>query len=454
MKKILCTLLALTIILSVLPAQAFAKSDTVTLYGNKISVHAKRICFVKGSEDTYSYVGSFYDSSFGKYHYVGENTVDLKSVAEKLPELQSLVVIGGGVKNVSALSDLKDLVWLGFYQCSGTEDLSFLKNLTGLKKFRYEYIFAEKENTSIKPLSYLKNLTELYLDVPGETLSDISPLAGLTKLKKLELDHVGDNNAETFKKLKNLRELTVKFSYGNTGADIGFLPYLKKLEYLDITGHTQNINTAAKLKNLKELHIGDTKEDLSFIGEMTQLEKLYLLYTNDTFAPNIGKLKNLKELSLMDIKHSDRGNTSFISKLTSLESLKIFDEYDYGIIISGISKLKKLKHLELAECRFGDLSELKKCTALEEIILDGCKSDFDIKWLEGTGVKDLHISVGNRGSIKNMDRITSLKKLEHLLLFFTGISEQSAKKIKKSLPDCKIEVGEFNEYYRLETKIY
>lgn len=451
MKKILSVIFAFAIIFTMLPVQSFAKSDTVTLYGNKFSVHTKQVCFVKGSKDEDSDSGSFYDGSFKKYYYVGDEAVDLKLVAEKLPELQNLVVIRSDVKNVSALSELKDLVWLGFHQCSGSENLSFLKNLTGLKKFRYTNIFGDKECESIKPVSYLKNLTELYLYVPMETAVDLRPLKGLTKLKKLEMEYAGSAYIDALKNLKNLRELDL---YLIGTADMTFIKNLKKLESLNIVGQTKNIKNLAELKNLKKLHIGDTREDLSFIGEMTRLEKLYLSYTNDTFAQNIGKLKNLKELSLLGVKISSLSDTSFISKLTSLERLKIFDDYDYGITVSGISKLKNLKHLELAECRFGNLSELKTCAALEEIIIDNCKSDFDIKWIEGTSVKDLHISVGDRGEIKNMDSVTSLKKLEHLLLFFSGISEQSVKNIKKSLPDCKIEVWEFDEDYELETKIY
>lgn len=449
MKKVLSVIFALAIILTMLPVQSFAKSDTVEIYGNKVSVHTKQICFVKGDEDEDSLWAKFYDSSFKKYCYVGDETIDFKVVAEKLPELQNLVVINSDVKNLSSLANLKDLAWLGLHQCSGSENLSFLKNLTGLKKFRYTNIYGDKECESIKPVSYLTNLTELYLSVPAETAADIRPLKGLTKLKKLEMDKAGSAYLDVLKNLKNLRELDL----GTIGtADMTFLKSLKKLESLDIVGNTQNISIVTELKNLKELSIGDTREDLSFIGEMTQLEKLLLSYTNETFAEKIGNLKNLKKLSLMDIKNGWHPySLDFLGKLESLEDLFIMGQDDMDI--TGISKLKKLKTVSIWLCEFDDLSELKKCKALENLQIYNCNSDFDVKWIENSSLKSLSISSGGSGVVKNMNKLATLKNLESLTMDFTGISEETAKKIKKAVPKCRIEVYELG-YGDYETVVY
>ena len=448
MKKVLSVIFALAIIFTMLPVQSFAKSDKVEIYGNKVSVHTKQICFVKGSKDEDSFSASFYDSSFKNYYYVGDETIDFKVVAEKLPELQNLVVIRSDVKNLSALANLKELVWLGLHQCDGSENLSFLKNLTGLKKFRYTNIYGDKECQSIKPVSYLTNLTELYLSVPAETAADIRPLKGLTKLKKLEMDKAGSAYIDVLKNLKNLRELDLDL-IGTT--DMTFLKSLKKLESLDIVGKTKNISVITELKKIKELHIGDTNEDLSFIGEMTQLEDLFLSYTNKSFTESIGNLKNLKELSLMDINNGRRYSLDFLSELESLEYLYIMGQHDMDI--TGISKLKKLKTVSIWLCEFDDLSELKKCKTLENLQIYNCNSNFDVKWIEGAKIKELRISSGGSGIIKNMDKLATLKNLEYLLMDFTGISEETAKKIKKAVPKCKIEVCELS-YGDYETVVY
>ncbi len=443
MKRFLSVIFALAVIFTMLPAQSFAAVDKIRLYGNKISVHAKQICFVKGSADDSLTMPELYDGDFKKYYYVGDSTVDFKLVAEKLPELQNLVVIGSDVKNLSSLADMKDLVWLGLHQCGGSEDLSFLKKLSGLKKFRYTNIYGEKECESIKPVKYLKNLTELYLDVPGKATADISPIKGLTKLKKLHLECIDAKNALIIKNLKNLRELYLEVIDGRSEVDLTFLGDLKKLEKLDITERysstrSKGLSSAAKLKKLKSLSISDFEdEDLSFVGEMPQLEELIISYSNNSFAKTVGNLKKLKTLMLFDMQC----DMSFLSELKSLEVLFVFGSYNLDI--TGISKLKKLKAVSVDLCEFDDLSELKKCPSLEELIIYNCDTDFDVKWIEGSGIKSLKLSSGGDGKVKNMDKLATLKSMEYLTMDFTGISEETAKKIKKAVPKCRIEVYEF-----------
>lgn len=439
MKKILCILFSMAMLLAVLPLQSFAaKTDNtkVELYGNKISVHAKQICFVEGTEED-AFYNSLYDSGFKNYYYVGDATIDFKVVAQKLPELQNLVVIRSDVKNVSALKNLKDLVWLGLHQCDGSENLSFLKNLTGLKKFRYTNIYGESECESIKPVSYLKNLTELYLNVKWSAIDDITVLKGLTKLKKLDLQYVGGDDVAVIKNFKNLKELSLNLS---DTTDMSFLNNLTKLETLDISGDTTNISTVTKLKKLKKLDIDATEEDLSFIGEMTGLEELSLSYVGKSFTKTLGNLTNLKALSLLDINNGRNYDMSFLPKLKSLEDLFVFGHPNLDV--TGISKLKNLKSAAIMLCEFNDLSELKKCKALEELIIYNNNSSFDIKWIEGSNIKDLRISDGAYGGIKNMSKLGTLKSMEYLLMDFTGISDETAKAIKKAVPNCKIEVCE------------
>ncbi len=457
MKKALSVIFALAIIFTMLPMQSFAKSDKVEIYGNKISVHTKQICFVKGNKEEDSLSESLYDSSFTKYYYVGDETVDFKVVAEKLPELQNLVVIRSDVKNLSALAEMKDLVWLGLHQCGGSEKLSFLKNLTGLKKFRYTNIYGDKQCESIKPISYLKDLTELYLEVPAKAVEDISPLKGLTKLKKLYIKNISGKNVPIIEKLKNLRELDIEINDSDSLVDLTFLGELKKLEKLDITERYSGtkctgLNVITKLKKLKDLGIHDfEREDLSFIGEMTQLEALSISYSSRSFTKTIGNLKNLKELVLTEINDGRRYDMSFLPELTSLESLFVFG--NRYLDITGISKLKKLKDVSIWLCEFDDLSELKKCPALENLIIYNCNSDFDVKWIESAKIKDLRISGGGSGIIKNMNKLSTLKNMEYLLLDFTGIPDETAKKIKKSVPGCKIEVCELG-YGEYDTVFY
>lgn len=456
MKKVLCVLFSLAILITVMPLKGFAaeKSETVTIYGNKISADAKQLCFVAGDEDGYVFP-ELYDSSFKKYYYIGDNTFDCKLIAEKLPKLQNLVVIRSKVINKSALENLDDLVWLGFHQCDGTENLSFLKNLPQLKKFRYTNIYGDTQCESINPVSYLKNLTELSLDVKASAYKDLAALKNLTKLRTLELEVVSAKGAKVLGNLKNLRKLDIQVIDSEETVDLSFLSNLTKLEELDITERYSDTNSTGlsnvrSLKKLKTLGIHDFEyEDLSFVGEMKQLESLSVSYSNTSFTQSIENLTNLKELTLLDLTRRS-ADLSFISKLKNLETLHIMGQ-DFGSL-KGISNLKNLKHFSIWLCEFDDLSELKKCSSLEDVVIYNNNSAFDAGWLAGLNIKDLRISAGS-APLENPEKLATLKKLEYLLLDFTGISEETAKKIKKAVPKCKIEVCELS-YGDYNTVIY
>ena len=120
--------------------------------------------------------------------------------------------------------------------------------------------------------------------------------------------------------------------------------------------------------------------------------------------------------------------------------------------ITGVSKLKNLKTLSIVLCDYEDLSELKKCSSLEELTVYNCNTSFDVNWIVGTNIKSVYFS-GGTSPVKNLDKLASLKKLENLTLDFTGISEDTIMKIKKALPKCRIEVYEYN-YGEYEERVY
>ena len=450
MQKILCLLCALVIAVTVLPLWCFAakdeKSEKVELYGNKISVNAKQICFVKGTEENDSLYGSHYGENFKKYYYVGENTVDIKEVAEKLPKLQNLVVIRADVSNISYLSKLDDFVWLGLHQCSGSEDLSFLKKLTGLKKFRYTSTWADKVCESIDPVSHLKNVTELYLDVRASAIKDIAPLKGLKRLKTLELKNIGGDDVALIGNFKKLRSLSVDLTSERT--DMSFLSKLDDLETLDVSGNTTNLNAAAKTKmnRLRSLSVDSNDDDLSFIGSLA-LDELSLSYVKSSFTDGMRNLAGLKTLRLMDINNGRTYDMSFIKDLKSLENLFIMGCNDVRLFGN-----KSLKNVSIWLSKFTDMINIKGCENIESLQIYNNNASFNVNWIEGMDIKELSISDGSFCGIKNMQKLSTLKKLKKLTLDFTGISDETAKAIKKALPKCEIEVCELGHGDYIITK--
>lgn len=348
MKKLLSILLTLVLTLTVLPIQSLAaKQETVTLYGNKFSVHTKQVCFVKGGEDDNDRIiiqvlAKLYEPSASKYYYVGNETVDFKLVAEKLPELQSISAVMCDVKNTAALADMKDLVKLGLYGNAGAEGLGFLKKMTGLKSFRYE----NDDCISINPISFLKKLKELYLDVGW--ISDIKALKGLTELTDLHLEYFAVEDLSALKKMKNLRKLYVS---GYKLADISALK---------------------KLSKLRELSLNDTQmvsaKELSGLSQITSLE---LLNCSVSDFDGIGDMKNLKEFRLVTFSKNNK-IISTLTKMTHLKSLDLMFNDTAGLgDCSFLKNHKNLKELSLHGCNITNISPLKGLTKLEYLDLGG-----------------------------------------------------------------------------------
>lgn len=91
------------------------------------------------------------------------------------------------------------------------------------------YIGAEI--TDISGLQYAENLEELYLS--GNEISDITHLAGLTKLKKLSL--YNNNTLSDISPLAGLTNLTDLDLYNNHISDISALSNLKKMKFYKYT---------------------------------------------------------------------------------------------------------------------------------------------------------------------------------------------------------------------------
>lgn len=440
MKKLLCTLLTLAIVLTALPAGAFAKSETVTLYGNKISVHAKQVCFVKGHNNDISdlpmiVMAEYYEPSAPKYYYVGDAAVDFKLVAEKLPELQSVAVVYSDVKNTAALTDMKDLARLGLYCNNGAEGLGFLKNLTGLKSFRY----VNTDCKSINPVSYLKNLTELHLD--GCEITDMKPLKGLTKLTDLHLEYYFLEDLSGLSRMKNLRRLYVN---GYKLADVSALKKLTKLRQLSlddtdmvsakelsalsqitslelINCSVSDFDAFADMKNLKEFYLMPHRANnkiISTVTQMTQLEAFEMIVTGTEGIKDCSFLKNHKKLKRLTLSMNNITDISPLKGLTNLEYLALGDNPVKDI--SVVKNFKKLAYLDIHGTEVTDLSPLSGLTELAELNIAST-------------------------SPKSFAPLLKLKKLQHVNIYNTDISEEDVAKIKKNNPDCEIFNGYFPE---------
>jgi internalin A len=214
-------------------------------------------------------------------------------------------------------------------------------------------------------------------------------LAGLAELAESErLGEFEDRNPYNFGWYRNSLDALI----GNASNDserridlsnlidvsdhLGFLSRYPKLEQLslrntDVTA--DGLKHVAELRQLLSLDLDSTSiedNDLSLLGPLTNLEKLYVVGCHITEAP-IPNLPNLKELWIGSPRVSEKAFAN-IAKLTTLESLHLTGCQLTEESCRSLQQLRSLKSLTLEACKADDraIASLTQIPALTDIVLD------------------------------------------------------------------------------------
>ena len=213
-------------------------------------------------------------------------------------------------------------------------DLTMMKNLETLALC----------NQEIEDISALENLPlkELYLN--KNKITDISVLTGLTNL---DLLCILDNPAEDLSVLKECSSITRLNIESMKLADIDFLGqmnlnilYMNNVEIKD-----GNRKPLLELKNLQELCIGDTPEEMvEVLAQMSNLKGL-IMWGGNTVLKNLEPLKGMESLESLAVS----------SPVSSLEGIENFPKlYALSIGFSFITDLTPV--LEAEQLHYIDIS--------------------------------------------------------------------------------------------------
>ncbi len=195
-----------------------------------------------------------------------------------------------------------------------------------------------------------------------------------------ELEIKPEDNVQMFfiadlVEFKNLTKLTVN---DNMIMNIGAIDSLENLEYLDLSNNEiSDISAIGELENLKYLDIsGNLVSDYSSLSNLKKLEELNIRENNVDYNSNdynkllfISKAKKLKKLdaancgvtdvtvlgNLKNLEYLDLSN-NYISDISALEDLTNLKElYLKFNNISDISVLYKLPSVEICEIEYNDI---------------------------------------------------------------------------------------------------
>ena len=205
---------------------------------------------------------------------------DLSGI-QNLTGLTDLALRNRGLTDISPLAELTGLINLNLHT-NWITDISPLRGLTNLVRLR----IAENPLTDISALSELKELRVLRMHRHGDfiggqvprsyrgatgilftnAVTDISPLANLTKLVDLNIHTQDISDLTPLSGLTALEELRLA---ANSFTDISPLRRLTNLQYLELTGNAiTDIAPLSGLTNLRQL-------DLRFNPELTSIEALF-----------------------------------------------------------------------------------------------------------------------------------------------------------------------------------
>jgi internalin A len=298
-------------------------------------------------------------------------------------------------------------------------------------------------------LEYATNLASLnlgeffyYWDWPPELrtnqVRDISPLAGLTRLKLLDLS---SNLISDISALSGLTALETLAIYNNQITDISALSGLKNLTSLDMErNRITDIAPLSGLTNLKSLELSSNPiMDTSALSMLTGLESLSLSRAGLTTIP---ALTNLPNLTFLDLVGNQITDISGLSGMRAVETVTLFGNRITSI--PALSDVPNLKALGLGVNQITDISGLSGLTSLtivdltnNQIAAVGALTDLpnliymdlqnnqitDVSGL--SGLPNLIFLMLNRNRIETLDALSDLPKLRYLELGTNQVTDIS-----------------------------
>jgi Leucine-rich repeat (LRR) protein len=290
---------------------------------------------------------------------------------------------------------VEDYLRVTFLGCSnrGIIDITGIENFTNL-------IELNLETNEISDAS----LEKLYLS--GNQISDITPVAGLTKMKEL---HFAANQVEDIGPLAELVQLELLVFDNNQVNDLSPLKGLTRLLWLDFPNNPSG--DLSSIANLRSLEYLDASENyISDISMLKNLKELDHLYLQNNEISDISVLVNFKKLLRIGLQKNNIRDIKPLAGLKSIKEIKLNDNQISDI--SPIANLDKLKYLDVSGNRISEIKALTKLKELSSLFLQN-NDIYDISPLAGLAkletVSLLNNCIRNIGPIAGVKSVTAME---------------------------------------------
>ena len=319
--------------------------------------------------------------------------------------LDALYAIKENIRNLTGLEHAINLTELGL----GDNFISDISPLAGLTRLR---LLDLRDNliSNISPLARLTNLTELGLG--KNSISNLSPLAGLTKLTALNL---WNNSIFDISPLARLTKLTELYLQDNSISDLWPLVAntgLGRGDILDISRNPLNL-----------LSLNTHIPTLLNRGVTVTFDQIVVPTVNipdpnlrNVIAQTLGKapgaiITGADMARLTELDAPNRNITNLAGLETATNLTKLYLRFNSISDLSPLTGLTRLTVLILRDNSISDISPLTRLTNLTGLGLGNNNITY-ISPLAGlTNLRELGLGNNNISDISPLARLTNLREL-------------------------------------------
>lgn len=278
----------------------------------------------------------------------------------KLTHLESLTITNlpnGSLADLASLTELKSLDLSG---CRfSASELRVLEKLPNLQKLVLS-------NCALSTIADLENLTGLtYLDISNNTIRNLEPLMGMTKMQELYMQLNAITNLEALTSMYELEKLNISF---NSVSSLIPLGVCGKLSWLDASNNTiSSVNGIANLQLLQTLKLDYNQlSDVSPLGACIQLKELS--FTNNTIY-DISTLASLTNLETFDFSYN---NISALPSWPQNCALRVIQgAHNQVNSLYSLGGMPNLTYVSMDYNSLTDISNLANCVSLVQVNVYG-----------------------------------------------------------------------------------
>lgn len=312
--------------------------------------------------------------------------------------------------------------------------------------------FKNVENLVLSNNS-MSTLNSIPLELPVKSielnnctyLTDLSALARSKNLETVYLDHAPQ--IEKFGTISSLRYLSLNSQASVINNNLTRIPVLENLETLSLCNNenmssinllsynNQTKTYSLRFPNLKELLLSNNL--LEYGENLKNYKQVRILNISNNHFKNISFLAEFEELEELYIAGNYLDTIAFNEKHQSIKSLDMSSN-GYLNNYNTLKYLTNLEYLNISATRLSSLSHLSCQSTLKELNISNCRLSSLKELAPFKKLETLTITGLNETDIEHLKKLSSLKTLT--IYASAGLTKEVKEKLKKQLPNTKIEL--------------